>query len=90
MTCVDLIPLHYQTAAGLNPLQAGARLILFSVALPIGAILAASLCKNWRVSPFYMMLLGEIFQINGLVLVTTLTGIDDRNWPSLYGIQIRV
>ena len=88
VTCVILIPLRYQTAAGLSPLQAGARLILFSAASPIGAIIAASLCKKRRVPPFYVMLFGELLQIIGLVLVTTLTSPSDRDWPGLYGLQV--
>lgn len=88
VTCVVLIPLRYQTAAGLSPLQAGARLVLFSVFSPLGAIVAASLCKNKRVPPLYLMLFGEFLQILGLVLVTTLTNPEDRDWPGLYGLQV--
>ncbi|KAH8783249.1 putative multidrug resistance protein fnx1, partial [Diaporthe sp. PMI_573] len=88
VTCIVLIPLRYQTAAGLSPLQAGARLILFSVASPIGAILAAAACKKNRVAPLYLMLFGEILQIIGLVLATTLTSTNDRDWPGLYGLQV--
>jgi hypothetical protein len=88
VTCIVLIPLRYQTAAGLDPLQAGARLILFSVASPIGASLAAAACKKTRVVPLYLMLFGQLLQIIGLVLVTTLTNTNDRDWPGLYGLQV--
>jgi MFS family permease len=88
VTSVVLIPLRYQTAAGLSPLQAGVRLILFSAASPIGAIVAASLCKKKRMPPLYPMLFGELVQILGLVLVTTLTSPEDKDWPGLYGLQV--
>ncbi|CAG9989326.1 unnamed protein product [Clonostachys byssicola] len=89
VTCVVLIPFRYQTAAGLSPLQAGARLILFSGASPIGAIVAAALCKKRRMPPLYVMMFGEILQILGLVLATTLlTSSNDRDDPALYGLQV--
>lgn len=34
------------------------------------------------------MLFGELLQILGLVLVTTLTTPSDRDWPGLYGLQV--
>lgn len=88
VTGVVLIPLRYQTAAGLSPLQAGVRLILFSVASPIAAVLAASVCKKKRVAPLHLALAGELIQLLGLVLVTTLTTTSDKDWPGLYGLQV--
>ncbi|KAI0809868.1 putative multidrug resistance protein fnx1 [Xylaria sp. FL0064] len=67
VTCMVLIPIRYQTAAGLSPLQAGAQLILFSVASLIGAILAASICKKRCVALIYVMFIGEFIQIIVLI-----------------------
>ncbi|KAK8119738.1 efflux pump antibiotic resistance protein [Apiospora kogelbergensis] len=88
VTCVVLIPLRYQTAGALSPLDAGVRLILFSAVSPIGAIVAAMLCKKKRTPPLFVMLFGALLQILGLVLVTTLAKPDDRDWPGLYGLQV--
>ncbi|OTB01301.1 hypothetical protein M426DRAFT_14609 [Hypoxylon sp. CI-4A] len=89
VTSIVLIPLRYQAASGLKPLDAGVRLILFSAVYPVGAIIAATLCKNRRVAPLYLMLFGEMLQIVGFVLITQVSA-NDLHWNGLYGLQVLV
>lgn len=89
VTSIVLIPLRYQAAAGLSPLESGVRLILFSAVYPVGAIIAAALCKNRRIPPLYLMLFGEALQIAGFVIITQIQ-FDDRDWNGLYGLQVLV
>ena len=88
ITFVFQLPLRYQTAAGLSPLQAGLRLLPFSLSGPVGSIIAAGLSKKMRV-PLYLMLFGSIVQIVGIVFVSR--GFpNDPDWSGLYGLEVVV
>ena len=89
ITCIFQLPLRYQTTAGLSPLQAGVRLIPFSVCGPLGSILCAVLSKGKRVPPVYLATAGGIMQVIGLVFFSR--G-DPANptWPGLYGLEVVV
>ncbi|KAI0190174.1 putative multidrug resistance protein fnx1 [Xylaria flabelliformis] len=89
ISCMIQLPIRYQAAAALNPLDAGIRLIPFSVASPIGAIIVASLAKNRFVPPIYLALVGEVLQIFGLIFMSR-SPLDNLNWNGLYGLQVLV
>ncbi|KAI0532016.1 putative multidrug resistance protein fnx1 [Xylaria digitata] len=89
ITCMIQLPIRYQAAAALSPLQAGIRLIPFSVASPIGVIIVAILAKNRRVPPIYLALAGEIIQILGLVFISR-SPLDNLDWDGLYGLEVLI
>ena len=89
ITCIFQLPLRYQTSAGLSPLQAGVRLIPFSMCGPLGTIICAALSKNKRVPPIYLAITGEVMQIVGLVFLAR-GDPADPDWHGLYGLEVVV
>ncbi|KAK4200774.1 multidrug resistance protein 3 [Triangularia verruculosa] len=87
ITCIFQLPLRYQTSAGLSPLEAGVRLIPFSVCGPLGTIICAAFSKNRRVPPIYMALVGSCMQIIGLVFLSR-GDPHDPDWYGLYGLEV--
>ncbi|KAK0667281.1 multidrug resistance protein 3 [Cercophora samala] len=87
ITCIFQLPLRYQTSAGLDPLQAGLRLIPFSVCGPLGTIVCAVFSKNRRVPPIYMALVGGVMQIVGLVFLSR-GDPHEPDWHGLYGLEV--
>ncbi|KAI9740045.1 MAG: hypothetical protein M1818_004796 [Claussenomyces sp. TS43310] len=89
ITFVFQLPLRYQTAAGSSPLQAGLKLLPFSLSGPVGSIVAAGLSKKLRVPPIFLMLLGSIMQIIGIVFASRGPP-RNPNWSGLYGLEVVV
>lgn len=89
ITCIFQLPLRFQTSAGLGPLEAGVRLIPFSVCGPLGTILCAVLSKNKRAPPIYMAIVGEVMQIIGLVFFSR-GDPAQPDWHALYGLEVVV
>ncbi|KAK4236506.1 multidrug resistance protein 3 [Achaetomium macrosporum] len=87
ITCIFQLPLRYQTSAGLDPLQAGVRLIPFSVCGPLGTVVCAALAKNRRVPPIFLTIGGSLMQIIGLVFLAR-GGPADPDWRGLYGLEV--
>jgi hypothetical protein len=87
ITFIFQLPLRYQTAADLNPLQAGLRLLPFSLSGPAGSIIAAGISKKLRVPPLYLMICGSIVQIIGIVFASRVSP-SDPAWPGLYGLEV--
>lgn len=87
ITCIFQLPLRYQTSAGLSPLQAGVRLIPFSVCGPLGTIICAVLSKGNRVPPVYLATLGEVMQVVGLIFLGRGEPADP-DWHGLYGLEV--
>lgn len=87
ITCIIQIPIRYQTAVGGSPLQAGIRLIPLAVSAPIGTMVTALAVKNRRLPPLYLSLIGQLFQIIGLVFLSQGSPIDP-DWRGLYGIEV--
>ncbi|KAF7592492.1 hypothetical protein BBP40_012782 [Aspergillus hancockii] len=82
-----VIPLRYQIAAGFTPLQAGIRLLPFSLSGPLGSVLAAMLFQKRRMPPVYAMLAGSIFQFFG-VFGASRGPTDDPSWAGLPGVSV--
>ncbi|KAK3302903.1 major facilitator superfamily domain-containing protein [Chaetomium strumarium] len=89
ITCIFQLPLRYQTSAGLDPLQAGVRLIPFSVCGPLGTVVCAALAKGRRVPPIFLAIAGSVMQIIGLVFLAR-GDPADPDWPGLYGLEVVV
>ncbi|KAK4248390.1 multidrug resistance protein 3 [Corynascus novoguineensis] len=89
ITCIFQLPLRYQTSAGLSALQAGLRLIPFSVCGPLGTVFCAVLSKKRRVPPIYLAIAGELMQIIGLVFLAR-GDPADPDWRGLYGLEVVV
>lgn len=87
ITFIYDLPLRYQTAGALSPLQAGLRLLPFSLSSPVGSIFAAGFAKGMKLPPIYFMLLGFVMQIIGLVFASR-SSIHDPNWSGLYGLEV--
>lgn len=87
ITFIFQLPLRYQTAAGLDPLQAGLRLLPFSLSGPLGSILSAVSAKKLRVPPLYIMLLGSVVQTIGIIIASR-GPLDEPAWPALYGLEV--
>ncbi|KAK0625390.1 putative multidrug resistance protein fnx1 [Bombardia bombarda] len=97
-TCIFLLPIRHQTAAGLSAIDAGIRLIPLTAGGPIGAVLGSVLSRNKRVPPLYFAFLGQIMMIMGTVFLsrqdTTGTGSgpsdNQTNWSGIYGLELIV
>lgn len=87
ITFIFQLPLRYQTAAGLDPLQAGLRLLPFSLSGPAGSILSAVSAKKLRIPPLYIMLFGSVVQTIGIVIASRGPR-DEPAWPALYGLEV--
>lgn len=87
ITFIFQLPLRYQTAAGLDPLQAGLRLLPFSLSGPAGSILSAVSAKKLRIPPIYIMLFGSVVQTIGIVIASRGPR-DEPAWPALYGLEV--
>ena len=89
ITFVFQLPIRYQNAVDMSPLQAGLRLLPFSLTGPVGSIIAASLAKYLRIPPIHLMICGRILQILGIIFASRApTGKPD--WNGLYGLEVVV
>ncbi|KAH9905927.1 putative multidrug resistance protein fnx1 [Xylariomycetidae sp. FL2044] len=82
-----LIPERFQLVYGLNGLDAGVRLIPFTVMVPLGTIFASSLAGKLKIPIVYIFIAGACLQIVGFALLGTLpttTTIPAR----IYGFQV--
>jgi hypothetical protein len=66
------LPQRYQLVYGLSGLDAGVRLIPFTLASPVGTAIAASITMRFKVPPVYTILLGSCLQVIGFALLGTL------------------
>jgi MFS family permease len=84
--CIIQLPIRYQTTLGVDPLQAGIKLLPFAVFTPFGAAITAVICKNKRVAPLYMGFFGVILQVIGLALLASVPA-SNPGWTAIYGFQ---
>ncbi|KAH9892320.1 putative multidrug resistance protein fnx1 [Xylariomycetidae sp. FL2044] len=84
---IFLIPQRLQLIYGLSGLDAGVRLIPFTLALPVATIFASGIAGKRKVPIMYILIVGSIFQVIGLALLGTLPLTKDV--PSrFYGFEI--
>lgn len=65
------LPQRYQIVNSLEPLEAGIRLIPFTLAAPFGSIVSAGLAKGARIPPLYFVILAASLQVIGFALLST-------------------
>lgn len=63
------IPQKAQTVYGDNPWQAGYRLIVYSLVVPFGSIIASLVAGKTKVPPIYLLLCGSVLQVLGVGLL---------------------
>ncbi|KAI1194938.1 putative multidrug resistance protein fnx1 [Nemania serpens] len=85
--CMFILPQRFQIVYGTSGLDAGVRLIPFTVVIPIGSIFASVVAGKAKVPPVYLLILGSALQVLGFSLIGTIPSTLDI--PSrIYGFQI--
>lgn len=67
-----LLPQRLQTISGASPLAAGIRLLPYTFGAAFGAVLANVIGSKRRIAVIYILFLGALLQLLGLVLLSTL------------------
>ncbi|KAK1148133.1 hypothetical protein N8T08_010772 [Aspergillus melleus] len=67
------LPQRFQFVNGLSPLQAGIRFIPFTVAAPVGSVLAPVLAKIFKLPLVYLVLVASLIQVVAYALLGTLS-----------------
>ncbi|KAI1267056.1 MFS multidrug transporter-like protein [Xylariaceae sp. FL1019] len=65
------LPQRFQIVNGLSPLQAGIRVIPFTLASPFGSVVAPVICKIFKVPPIYLVFCAAIIQVIGFALLSS-------------------
>lgn len=81
------LPQRFQVVNGLTGLEAGVRLIPFTLSSPVGTGVAASVAGRLKISPIYIILAGALLQVVGFALLRTLP-ITTELLPRTYGFEI--
>ncbi|KAI1503030.1 putative multidrug resistance protein fnx1 [Biscogniauxia marginata] len=82
-----IIPQIFQLVYGTSGLDAGVRLIPFTITLPVGTIFASNIAGKFKVPPLYLILIGSCLQIIGFALLGTLPATLDIP-TRIYGYEI--
>ncbi|KAI1111251.1 major facilitator superfamily domain-containing protein [Nemania sp. NC0429] len=77
-----IIPQRFQLVYGTSGLNAGVRLIPFTITIPFGAILASTLAGKLQIPALYIVMGGSVLQVIGFSLLGTL--------PSTLDIPARI
>ena len=80
------IPSRFQVVDGVSALEAGIRVLPFSVLVPIGASATAALVGKTKIPPIYMSFFGSAMQVVGFALLSTLP-LNTHDNQSQYGYQ---
>ena len=67
--------------------MAGVRLLPFSVASPIGSIIASMVSGKAKIPPIYLVLGASCLQVAGFVLLSTLPA-SNQTLPAQYGYEV--
>ncbi|KAI1244498.1 hypothetical protein MGN70_014370, partial [Eutypa lata] len=67
-----IIPQRFQLVYGTSGLDAGVRLIPFTVTMPLGIIFASAIAGKFKIPPLYLLLAGSCLQVLGFALLGTL------------------
>ena len=69
---MSIIPQRFQLVYGTSGLDAGVRLIPFTVTMPLGIIFASAIAGKFKIPPLYLLLAGSCLQVLGFALLGTL------------------
>ncbi|KAJ3580399.1 hypothetical protein NPX13_g165 [Xylaria arbuscula] len=81
------LPQRFQLVNGLSGLDAGVRLIPFTLASPVGTGFAASVAGRLKIAPIWIIITGAALQVVGFSLLGTLPHTLDI-LPRTYGFEI--
>ncbi|KAI1747026.1 MFS multidrug transporter-like protein [Xylaria castorea] len=81
------LPQRFQLVNGLSGLDAGVRLIPFTLASPVGTGVAASVAGRLKIAPIWIIVTGAVLQVIGFTLLGTLPLTLDL-LPRTYGFEI--
>ncbi|KAI0392629.1 putative multidrug resistance protein fnx1 [Xylariaceae sp. FL0594] len=81
------LPQKFQLVNGLSGLDAGIRLIPFTLASPLGTGFAARVSGQFKIPPIWIILTGAILQVIGFALLGTLPKATEL-LPRTYGFEI--
>ncbi|KAI1131717.1 MFS multidrug transporter-like protein [Nemania abortiva] len=81
------LPQRFQLVNGLSGLDAGVRLIPFTLASPVGTAVAASIAGRLKIAPIWILVTGAILQVIGFALLSTLP-LTLHLLPRTYGFEI--
>lgn len=81
------LPQRLQVTNALSPIDAGVRVIPFSLAAPVGSVISSSLANGAKIPPVYMIIFAAVLQVIGFALLSTLPF--SHSVPaSQYGYQV--
>ncbi|KAI1265007.1 putative multidrug resistance protein fnx1 [Xylariaceae sp. FL1019] len=81
------LPQRFQLVNGLSGLEAGVRLIPFTLASPLGTGFASAISGKLKIPPIFIILSGAVLQVIGFGLLGTLP-ITTTLLPRTYGFEI--
>ncbi|KAI0011598.1 putative multidrug resistance protein fnx1 [Xylariaceae sp. FL0662B] len=85
--CIFILPQRFQLVYGTSGLDAGVRLIPFTMIISVSSIFATTLAGKFKVPPLYLLLAGSCLQVIGFSLLGTLPS--TLEIPSrIYGFEI--
>ena len=79
------IPQRFQTVSSASALEAGIRLLPFTLCASVGTVTANILASKLQIPPLFILLVGAILQIVGTVLMSTLP---IEVVPRVYGYEV--
>ncbi|OTA83132.1 hypothetical protein M434DRAFT_36824 [Hypoxylon sp. CO27-5] len=85
--CMFIVPQRFQLVYGTSGLNAGVRLIPFTVVIPVSSIVASILAGKLKVPPLYLLIVGSCLQVIGFAFLGTLPSTLDIP-PRIYGFEI--
>ncbi|KAI1139297.1 putative multidrug resistance protein fnx1 [Hypoxylon sp. FL0543] len=85
--CMFIMPQRFQLVYGTSGLDAGVRLIPFTVVIPVSSIFASGIAGKLKVPPLYLLIVGSCFQVLGFALLGTLPSTLTIP-PRIYGFEI--
>ncbi|MCJ1349663.1 hypothetical protein MMC31_007904 [Peltigera leucophlebia] len=74
---IVILPQRFQTTSGASPLSAGIRLLPYTFGAALGAVFANVIGSKRRIAVIYILFLGALLQLLGLVLLSTLPATRD-------------
>ncbi|KAI1412104.1 putative multidrug resistance protein fnx1 [Hypoxylon sp. FL1857] len=85
--CMFIVPQRFQLVYGTSGLNAGVRLIPFTVVIPVSSIVASTLAGKLKIPPLYLLIVGSCLQVIGFAVLGTLPSTLDIP-PRIYGGEI--